>query len=327
MKYSYRPPFVVQPSSVHSHTVILLHGRGSNGSKFGQEFITSASSTGKTLAETFPGAKFIFPTAKKRRAIVFKRMPINQWFDIHDFDRRNYREHIMVDGLQETTEYIHDLIEQELKLGITTDRIVLGGLSQGCAASLYAMLCFDRRIGGCIGMSGWLPFVGYVQDILGNTREKEMMDDGSDIFATSGCDEEGEGEGEEDVGNEELNAKAKLSPIKPKCYPTREAINFLRENISLPSLDSIDTIPPVLQTPVFLGHGALDEKVKCSLGEEARDGLQSLGLEVTWKRYPELGHWYSVPNEIDDIEYFLQNTWLRHGEMAGEEQAEPGLII
>ncbi|EPS45342.1 hypothetical protein H072_646 [Dactylellina haptotyla CBS 200.50] len=281
---SYKDPFIVQPSGPHTHTIILLHGRGSNGPKFGKEFITSASSTGKNLSETFPFAKFIFPTAKKRRAVVFKRMPINQWFDLYDINRQGYREHLSVDGLQETTGFIHGLIEQEVQGGIAAERIVMGGLSQGCAASLYSLLCFNERLGGYVGMSGWLPFARHMQDIIEDESEGSSEDD---IFARSD-DEASESEKE--------STPDQIS----------KAINFARENISHAPLSSSFTSLPVSKTLVFLGHGALDEKVKCNLGEGAQDVLMSLGFRVTWKKYNDLGHWYSVPDEIDDIERFLE---------------------
>lgn len=54
------------------HTIILLHGRGSNSERFGHVFIESAG-----IAKCLPTVKFIFPTAKKRRSTALKRVPIN----------------------------------------------------------------------------------------------------------------------------------------------------------------------------------------------------------------------------------------------------------
>ncbi|KAK6511272.1 hypothetical protein TWF481_000193 [Arthrobotrys musiformis] len=292
----YPNPFIVTPTTPHTHTIILLHGRGSNGPKFGTEFITSPTSTGATLQTTLPFAKWIFPTAKKRRAVLFKRIPINQWFDIYDINNQSYREHLQVDGLQETTELVHTLIEEEIRSGIPAERIVVGGLSQGCAASLYAMLCYKRRIGGYIGMCGWLPFAKYVEGCLGISLSEG--DPGDDMFETLD-DEESPGffeKSDESNGNEGERAK----------NPTMEAIGFLKDNISFPISD--DDRLEVLQTPVFLGHGALDEKVQFRLGEQARDALKGLGFKVTWEGYDDLGHWYKIPEEIDHIKEFLTNT-------------------
>ena len=60
------------------------------------------------------------------------------------------------------------------------------------------------------------------------------------------------------------------------------------------------------ETPVFLGHGMLDAKVRTEWGEQMRELLGILEMNVRWKGYDGLEHWYMVPNEIDDIEDFLR---------------------
>ena len=61
-----------------------------------------------------------------------------------------------------------------------------------------------------------------------------------------------------------------------------------------------------LTTPVFLGHGALDEKKPPAIGKAAADTLHAAGHDVTWQLYPDLGHWYQVPEGIDDMVDFLK---------------------
>ena len=36
--------------------------------------------------------------------------------------------------------------------------------------------------------------------------------------------------------------------------------------------------------------------------------LRALGYEVVWKLYPGLGHWYKIPDEIDDIVEFIRGS-------------------
>ncbi|KAK6331870.1 hypothetical protein TWF718_002409 [Orbilia javanica] len=285
---------IINPAASHTHTFIILHGRGSNGPKFGTEFAASSTATGETLPDIFPSAKWIFPTATKRRAVLFKRMPINQWFDIYDINNQTYREHLQVDGLQETTAFVHGLIEEEIRNGIPADRIVVGGLSQGCAASLYAMLCYKQRLGGYFGMCGWLPFAKYVEEFVGTP----LSEDGTKIDDVFGASEDEEGTTFED--KEEVDTK------ENKKDPAFEAIGFLKDNITFPKSQE-DTLA-VFQTPVFLGHGVLDEKVPFRLGEQARDALVGLGFKTTWKAYDDLGHWYKVPDEIDHIRDFLRDA-------------------
>jgi predicted esterase len=98
MASGYPPPLIIQPRALpHKQTFILLHGRGSSGDKFGPVLLdtpiltapvssadgggtnppddqtTSSPPTVQTLATTFPHARFVFPTAARRRATVYNR--------------------------------------------------------------------------------------------------------------------------------------------------------------------------------------------------------------------------------------------------------------
>ncbi|KAF3918656.1 hypothetical protein AA313_de0205223 [Arthrobotrys entomopaga] len=228
MKHDYPSPFIVAPISDHTHTFILLHGRGSNGPKFGQVLLESAitcpastfaptsarndndndNGSCSTLQQAFPTVKFIFPTAKKRRSTVLKRIPINQWFDNYSLDDPSEREHLQVDGLRETTEVLHHLIREEVEDGIPLEKIVLGGLSQGCAASVYAMLTFEGgSLGGYIGMSGWFPFVKYVngseKDEKRKGEEDVLKGDGGFGIHTHGIDVGDDFGGEAELSTED----------------------------------------------------------------------------------------------------------------------------
>jgi len=88
-----------------------------------------------------------------------------------------------------------------------------------------------------------------------------------------------------------------------------QAVNLVRDILSKDDIDT-DNLNHArenlgLATPVFLGHGAEDPKIKYSLGKEAADTLQMLGMDVRGRCYPELGHWYKIPEEIDDIVEYL----------------------
>lgn len=45
--------------------------------------------------------------------------------------------------------------------------------------------------------------------------------------------------------------------------------------------------------PAFMGHGTEDEKVPYSVGKLAAEFLGALDVDVIWKGYEGLGHWYS----------------------------------
>ncbi|GFG24787.1 acyl-protein thioesterase 1 [Aspergillus udagawae] len=91
---TYPSPLVIPPprNDQHTHTIILLHGRGSNGEDFGHVFIESTD-----IAQRLPTTKFIFPTASRRRSTVMKRIPINQWFDNYSLKDPNTRTELQID--------------------------------------------------------------------------------------------------------------------------------------------------------------------------------------------------------------------------------------
>ena len=78
---------------------------------------------------------------------------------------------------------------------IPLENIILRGLSQGCAMGMYLTLTMDR-LGGFVGMSGWLPFSGEVGVILDRDEDEGAVGKTSNL------------------------------PL--------EALNFLRTNIDLP---------------------------------------------------------------------------------------------
>ena len=53
---------------------------------------------------------------------------------------------------------VQSLIEGEEKLGISRDRIIVGGFSQGGALALYSTLTSSKpNVAGVIALSSWLP--------------------------------------------------------------------------------------------------------------------------------------------------------------------------
>ncbi|KAG8233983.1 hypothetical protein J437_LFUL014444 [Ladona fulva] len=61
------------------------------------------------------------------------------------------------EGIRRATELIHSMIETEVKAGIPSERIILGGFSQGGALALHSALKCGRPLAGVIALSCWLP--------------------------------------------------------------------------------------------------------------------------------------------------------------------------
>ncbi|KAJ5319576.1 hypothetical protein N7541_006053 [Penicillium brevicompactum] len=62
------------------------------------------------------------------------------------------------------------------------------------------------------------------------------------------------------------------------------------------------------KTPFFLAHGEDDEVVPLAFGQKSADLVKEIGLEnVSFNKYPDLGH-SADPQEIDDLEKFLEKS-------------------
>ncbi|KAF9253762.1 hypothetical protein DTO027I6_2775 [Penicillium roqueforti] len=348
----YPTPLVVQPlSGEHTHTIISLHGRGSNAERFGRELLVSANLQGR-----LPTVKFVFPTARKRRSTILKKIPIHQWYDNYSLEDPGQRTDLQVDGLSQTAEFIRGLVTEEVRIlgEANHSKIILWGLSQGCAAGIFALLggwpdtSEGNTLGAFIGMSGWLPFEQQLCEIIrsdinlvlaeDNYQEMQSEDDSSEECES---DEELEADvySEQDFSDNPLDESSPVhddsNPFKglkedsPLCgdfNPFEEdeeeaplviqAINHVRDILALPMIpnntqsseDGDSTSLCHLHTPVFLGHGAQDPKVSARFGEKMSRMLSdSLGMDVTWKEYQGLGHWYRVEDEIEDILGFLRD--------------------
>ena len=57
----------------------------------------------------------------------------------------------------ETVRLLNQLITAEVDSGIPSERVILGGFSQGAAMSLLTGLTTERKLGGVVVLSGWLP--------------------------------------------------------------------------------------------------------------------------------------------------------------------------
>lgn len=340
----YPAPLVFQPlSKDHTHTIISLHGRGSNSERYGRELLESAN-----LQSRLPTVKFVFPTASKRRSTALRKIPINQWFDNYSLEDPDQRTDLQIEGLCETGEFIRGLIDQEARIlgegGYK--KVILWGLSQGCAAGILTLLggwpdmTEEKSLGAFIGLSGWLPFEQQLCEIFGyddeitslgdsnhdaDSNDGDMEDEDSTTDDSSSDEESDFSEGHESDWGEDSFQQP--SPPEDDFDPffnededgiplPVQAIEHVRDILDLPVASTNKPFSEggqisnscQLQTPVFIGHGAEDPKVSVHLGEKMCRVLSTgLGMNVTWKAYQGLGHWYRVNDEIEDILKFLKS--------------------
>ena len=99
----------------HQQLVIFLHGVGGSGSewkRFLQKILPS-------------GTKLILPSAPTAPVDLFLGREMSSWFNMYDSYTSNLLE------VKRMTEVFHQLIQDGIDAGMSPERIVLGGFSQG----------------------------------------------------------------------------------------------------------------------------------------------------------------------------------------------------
>ncbi|KAG5990381.1 hypothetical protein E4U54_004122 [Claviceps lovelessii] len=281
-KGEFPPPVIIPPlQQPHQHTIIFLHGRGSNAAKFhGPLLQTLLDDHQKTLRDAFPTARFVFPTAPMSRATKYARMLIHQWFDgSGEWERAAAR-----GGMRPTMEYMGRLVRREIQiLGGNARGVVLAGLSQGCATALMSVLLRvwgAEPLGAVVGLCGYMPICSHLLAVFDGAFEQGHA-------AEDGC-------AVRDEGEEDVFERGEDENLTPRS-PAQRVLDALLDETEL--LGDVDE--PLCcgresdaSTPVFLGHGTLDAQVPVSQAFLAAGLLRKMGMAVELHKYEGLGHWY-----------------------------------
>lgn len=175
-----------------------------------------------------PNARAVCPAAPVKAITKNQGETMTAWCDVIEPWPLTPASRDDMQGLTESVASIHAVLEGLIADGVPSERIIIGGFSQGAATATLATYTFGQRLGGCINLSGWLP--------------------NRDSFATQ----------------------------------------IRSENAS---------------TPIFWGHGSLDEIVAFSNQKAGVDTLLSNSIPVTSKQY-ECGH-DTNEAEFDDLLHFI----------------------
>ncbi|XP_073968624.1 acyl-protein thioesterase 1 isoform X2 [Rhodnius prolixus] len=137
-------PVVVAATAKHTATIIFLHGLGDTGHGW--------ASAISAIRPSF--TKVICPTAPTMPVTLNSGFRMPSWFDLRSLDASANEDEA---GIKKAVENIHAMIEAEERAGIPSDRVVIGGFSQGGALALYSAFTYPRTLGGVMALSCWLP--------------------------------------------------------------------------------------------------------------------------------------------------------------------------
>jgi len=136
------------PTEKHSASIIFLHGLGDTGYGW-EEPMRMIQNAGNGHI------KFILPSAAARPVTINQGMSMPAWFDIRGLSRLSQEDQ---EGLEESRALVEKLVAKEEKEGISSDKIIIGGFSQGAALAIYTTYLSNKPIAACLGLSGYVPF-------------------------------------------------------------------------------------------------------------------------------------------------------------------------
>nr|RBQ98427.1 hypothetical protein FVER53263_12021 [Fusarium verticillioides] len=263
---AFGPTYIVEPTESHTHTVVLLHGRGSSGEEFAQELLEETLlSDQSSLAQKLPSWRWVFPSSRELWSTAFEEdMPA--WFEAHSLTDTIARQDLQIPGIRQSVSYIKTILDQEIEIiGGDTSRVVLGGISQGAAVAIWTLLCLDsveRPLGAFFATNTWLPFASSIENYLSNEK-KSPIDAGTEFVAG-------------------MLAQSKVSHPQSRERPPSTTV-FLGHGTDDAYVD------------VELGRKAREIIIQAGFTVEWRE----------YQGAEQEGHWFKAPEEVDDLLNFL----------------------
>lgn len=167
-------PIIIEPASLPADScVIWLHGLGADGHDF--EPIVPELKLNEILS-----TRFVFPHAPMIPVTINQGFVMRAWYDISDskIDAEQDEK-----GIRKSEKILVQLIDEQIKSGIASERIFIAGFSQGGAIALHTGLRYPKRLGGIIALSTYLPLASTL------VAEKNKINKGLPIFLAHGSED------------------------------------------------------------------------------------------------------------------------------------------
>jgi phospholipase/carboxylesterase len=109
----------------------------------------------------------VFPHAPLRPVTINGGVPMRAWYDILSMDAEGRADE---SGLRESSAMLEKLIDREIERGMTADKIVIAGFSQGGAVAIHTALHTSHKLGGLLALSTYMA-------LLESSKEKRNAAD------------------------------------------------------------------------------------------------------------------------------------------------------
>lgn len=138
---AHTPPLIIEPKQSARSAIIWLHGLGADAHDF--EGIVPL------LPTEACAARMVFPNAPVRPVTINGGMRMRAWYDIRDTRFR----HADQQGITASQQAVSTLIDEQIVAGISSDKIVVAGFSQGGAMAIHTGLRYTKKLAGIVGLS------------------------------------------------------------------------------------------------------------------------------------------------------------------------------
>ena len=152
----------------YTHSVIWLHGLGADGHDF--EPIVEELTLNQSI-------RFVFPHAPEIPVTINNGLRMPAWYDISEAQIDSQQDEA---GIRKSQQAILALINREIENGISSDKIILAGFSQGGAIALHTGLRYEKPLAGIMGLSTYLPLAYSVE------KERHQANQKTPIFLAHG---------------------------------------------------------------------------------------------------------------------------------------------
>lgn len=137
---------IVESGKQPRHAIVWLHGLGADGHDF--EPIVPELSAG------LPPVRFVFPHAPVRPITLNGGMAMRGWYDLYGTELAAREDEA---GIRDAIRRVHELLDEQRAAGISAERLLLAGFSQGGAITLAAGLRYPHTLAGLVALSTYLP--------------------------------------------------------------------------------------------------------------------------------------------------------------------------
>jgi S-(hydroxymethyl)glutathione dehydrogenase/alcohol dehydrogenase len=186
--------------------LVFLHG-------LGDEPASWEGSMQWLASKLSPNTQVVCPAAPKLPITKNNGEELTAWFDVFQPWPRTPAFRDDAAGLARSVATIHQIVDDLVAKGVPSDRIVLGGFSQGAVTATLATYTYSRgRLAGCLNLSGWVPN----RELFVSGESLSAENKGTPLFWGHGANDEIVSIENQSVGKELLAARG--TPVEAKEY-------------------------------------------------------------------------------------------------------------